>query len=709
VSPSEIAFLALGIVLGAAIGAAIVEAVRSRPAPRREVRVTISPNSVLPRRGATLAAAVAGASARRMPGSPEDEAWRGGPAASFLAAASLGRRSSGMAILDRTRVLSGPPVVPSTAVAVPVDRSDRRDAAPADAAPTGAASPGPADGQAGGGTPARPIAPAPGAGKPGAGTSTAGAVPAPPVRPRPPEPPDAPRPEVRPGPWPDQGAPSASRGGALGAIAVLEALAAAEDAQAGRTATPGTEQLRGRSPVGVVDIGAPVPEATVKPRAPTDLAPIVIAPAAVGLATVAEGATGSHGQVEGRQADGDGGDAGSAGPGAMAPGSEPGIGPCAAIRVRVEERCSVASTAADQAQTAADALREAQRAYDTLRERVERAQADADPRALAAGKDALHIQFRAATRKARGAEDTEAAAREWLTQINDLNVKVRDAQRLADAGAAELRGALPRLERMEVEADAARISAEHATAACQDAREQLAVCEEADATRRVAAAAGSDPSVEAAGATAAAVDEDAEIDGSFERQVPSTQAAIAGMPVIVKLLRGDRTARDRLIATLAAGEPDGERLWTARIAQLVGAITARAIEDGYLDMPEDDTFWSLFTARESREIVGALSALGYRYDGAGGFADERVPAQRDLSLAVGYAGLDRMRIRNWPRERELSELYQRANVAADEWLVEHTDDLTLGQMVEALGPRAGDLAEVWNAWGRVRPALLAPD
>jgi len=28
-------------------------------------------------------------------------------------------------------------------------------------------------------------------------------------------------------------------------------------------------------------------------------------------------------------------------------------------------------------------------------------------------------------------------------------------------------------------------------------------------------------------------------------------------------------------------------------------------------------------------------------------------------------------------------------------------------MVDALGTRAGDLAEVWNAWGRVRPALLA--
>jgi hypothetical protein len=462
----------------------------------------------------------------------------------------------------------------------------------------------------------------------------------------------------------------------------------------------------------VVDIDAPVPAATVKPRAPTEPAPIVIAPASIGLAIVGEGAMGGDGRIEGRLRDGDvstGGPAGPGAPGGALSGSEPGTDPCAAARVRVDERCAVASTAADQARAAADSLREAQRAYDTLRERVERAQADADPRALAAGKDALHKQFRAATRKARGAEDTEAAAREWLTQINDLNVRVRDAQRLSDAGTAELRGALPRLERMGVEADAARISAENAAAACQDARQQLADCDEAETSRRGAVPAGPGPSGGPGGDDDATLDDDAEIGGSFERQVPSTQAAIAGMSVIVKVLRGDRAARDRLVASLAAGEPDGERLWTARIAQLVGAITARAIEDGYLDMPEGDTFWSLFTPTESREIVGALSALGYRYDGAGGFADERVPAQRDLSLAVGYAGLDRMRIRNWPRERELSELYQNATVAADEWLVEHTDDLSLGQMVEALGPRAGDLAEVWNAWCRVRPAMLAPD
>ena len=90
-SPSEIAFLALGIVLGAAIGAAIVEAVRSRPAPRREVRVTIAPNSVNPRRSSTLAAVAAVGAVGRMPGSPEDDAWFDG----------AGRRPS-------SRDLSGP-------------------------------------------------------------------------------------------------------------------------------------------------------------------------------------------------------------------------------------------------------------------------------------------------------------------------------------------------------------------------------------------------------------------------------------------------------------------------------------------------------------------------------------------------------------------------------------------------------------------------
>src|SRR5690606_34318620 len=55
VSPSEFAFLALGLVLGIAVGAAVAEVFRARPAPRREVRLTVSPNSIAPRGRSTLA------------------------------------------------------------------------------------------------------------------------------------------------------------------------------------------------------------------------------------------------------------------------------------------------------------------------------------------------------------------------------------------------------------------------------------------------------------------------------------------------------------------------------------------------------------------------------------------------------------------------------------------------------------------------------
>ena len=69
-----------------------------------------------------------------------------------------------------------------------------------------------------------------------------------------------------------------------------------------------------------------------------------------------------------------------------------------------------------------------------------------------------------------------------------------------------------------------------------------------------------------------------------------------------------------------------------------------------------------------------------------------------------------MRIRNWPREHGAAPTSTRnADVAADEWLAHKAGDLSLGEMVDALGPRAGDLADVWNAWGRVRPLLLSPD
>jgi hypothetical protein len=329
---------------------------------------------------------------------------------------------------------------------------------------------------------------------------------------------------------------------------------------------------------------------------------------------------------------------------------------------------------------------------------VDRAHEVADPRRIADEKAHLHSAFRTANDSSTGPDDAEAAARDWLNAINRLNTAVRDATRLAEVGGAEMRAQLPALDRLDLDADAARIAAANAAEACQAAREGLAACEESVA--RAEAAVPAEPVEE----------------HPFARVWPAEEPTLTpslavsgsvGVSSIIRVLRGDRDARERIVAALAGPDPDAQREWHLRLAHLVDAITARAIEDGYLDLPADDPFWGLFEAREARDIVGALSALGFRYDGMGGFADGREPAARDLALAVGYAGLDRMRIRAWPRENAMGGLYARATVAGDEWLADLAGDLSLGRMVDALGSRAAALADTWNAWGRVRLVLLA--
>jgi len=75
-------------------------------------------------------------------------------------------------------------------------------------------------------------------------------------------------------------------------------------------------------------------------------------------------------------------------------------------------------------------------------------------------------------------------------------------------------------------------------------------------------------------------------------------------------------------------------------------------------------------------------------------------------LALGYAGLDPMRVRQWPTEAEMSELFRDVQVAAAEHLAGSAGDLTLGELVTLLGRRADGLADIWNHWGRIRPLLL---
>ncbi|HEX3429225.1 MAG TPA: hypothetical protein VHS36_10490, partial [Candidatus Limnocylindrales bacterium] len=101
--------------------------------------------------------------------------------------------------------------------------------------------------------------------------------------------------------------------------------------------------------------------------------------------------------------------------------------PCAEERRVADERCAVATRAREGASGAAEALRVAQRAYDTHLAGADAGAAAIDPRFVRASKETAQARFRDARAKATTREDVEAAARIWLTEINQINHDTRDA------------------------------------------------------------------------------------------------------------------------------------------------------------------------------------------------------------------------------------------------------------------------------------------
>ncbi len=413
-----------------------------------------------------------------------------------------------------------------------------------------------------------------------------------------------------------------------------------------------------------------------------------------------------------------GGDAGAAGgsvgstaggPGGGAPG---GPDPCADERRIADERCALADRLKEAAQVAADRAREAQRAYDEHTGRSARAASVADPRAVRAAKEAAWTDFRRGNAGAQSREAVEAAARDWLQEIDRINRTAQEAEQeaLRERTAA---GALVNIiERVSLEADAARINAETAAEACIVAREALATCEEAH--RALPPDGPVQPEHEPGevteeGARLLLVGSPGSEPGglAFDEDAPHRVFG-ENEPAILKLLRGDRGTMVRVVAALAGGDPAEQRRWQLALSGLVDAIIARAIEASALEFPRDHPFWGLFSQAQGRDVATALASFGYRFDGLGGFIDGRVPSQRDLSLAVGYAGFDPMRVRTWPNEQDAAELYRGVAVSAGDFLAAAAGGLTLGEMVGLLRGRAESLTDVWNAWGRVRPLLLEP-
>ena len=381
----------------------------------------------------------------------------------------------------------------------------------------------------------------------------------------------------------------------------------------------------------------------------------------------------------------------------------PSEGPCAAERRLLQELAAVIERARTVSDEATDTQRRTQREYDATVARLESAAHVMDGRRVLEEKDAAQRRFRAERLAARDAAGVEEAAGRWLATVNQLNVGVRDAQRVTAVERRRVTRLVSELEACSARADASRIALESAEQRRQQARESLAACEELQVARLAAttmAAAAPRAAAPAPGIAPSPISDANEPDLEILERVPT-----APTTALARIVSGDDALLGELVAELAAGSVDEARRWHLELSALRDAVAMAAIASAAIDLPADQPFWSEFTATEAREIAQALSSLGYRYDGRGGFADGRVPSTRDLALSVGYAGLDPRRIRRWPSATEIPLLFRGARVAAAEFVTAGAPDLLLGEMVGLLGRRAPDLTPLWDEWGRVRPLL----
>ena len=369
-------------------------------------------------------------------------------------------------------------------------------------------------------------------------------------------------------------------------------------------------------------------------------------------------------------------------------------GPCGSARDQVDHRCAEAGRLADAAAEHQQRLRDARLQLAHVVRQRERDSVARDRRWLNEAKDEARLAYRAALVRAGSSSEIQSAAARWLIAIHRLNRQVRDSERNSDEvvrQAAEIAGALPGIE---LAADAARIAAETAEAACLEARRDLAACEE-EAQRRVAAGAGqqlrslSDPvaTSTAVGATAPTVD------------AGSTSPLTA-------LLRGDRPTLLGLALRIAEDTGMEAGRLQLLLLELREAIAARALEENSVRLPSDHPFWGQFEGEGARRVIESLASQGFRFDGRSGWADDRVPTARDLAIVLSDSGFDPRSFRRPAGQEAIDSVWEGTVVLIEEHLKWCAPDLTVDQVNRCLGPRATRLGELWDSWGRIRPLLV---
>jgi hypothetical protein len=386
-----------------------------------------------------------------------------------------------------------------------------------------------------------------------------------------------------------------------------------------------------------------------------------------------------------------------------------------------------------EADAAAARLAEARRLYEQQAVALIRAQSQVDPGVTQTAKVAARASFRAAVASARSRGQVEAAAVAWLADINGINAESRAALVRIERGHAAVIALEAQLVGLYDAAEAEAAMAAAAMDACRAAR-AAAVPADGAWTPQVAelaakaAARAAEAGTSAAAPAPPAATPLAPADSAATPVAPvapvacvaSTVAEDRSSPeslvidlnaprpqVIVRLVRRDGRTMRALVDHLAGADQAARYGWQLSLSNFVDAIMAAAIDDACFEFSRGNPFWDQFSATESREIARGLAALGYRYDGFEGFVDGRVPAQRDLALALGQVGLLPVRVRYWPSAEEAAQLFRGVAVSGDRFIAVRAPALTLGELVKLLGRRAELLADLWNDWPRCRALLLS--
>ena len=366
-----------------------------------------------------------------------------------------------------------------------------------------------------------------------------------------------------------------------------------------------------------------------------------------------------------------------AGPGQTV--TSPGGGPCGQARAEAADRCSEAERLAEAAASYQERVRQARRELvEANRERDLIAEMR-DGRHLAEQKERARMAYREAVAASTGKAAAVEAAGAWLGEVDRLNRQLDEAERRTDVVYRRLADLEHRLPGIELAADAARIAAETAQAACVEARRALAACEEEARARAVVT------------------------DGTLLELAPKQPPT---QPITL-VLHGDRQAQLGLALRLAEETGVEAGRLQLLLIELRDQLAARALEEHVLRFSPDNPFWSQFTPGEAHEVVASLATMGYRFDGSGGWAFGRSPTAHDLALALSYCGHDPRSLRRPAGQAAIDGLWEGTQVRTEDFLAGRAPDLELGAMMALIGPGASGLSELWDMWGRLRPLLLA--